>query len=118
MWRRPTQRQLHLYVELLVLCVAAFPSIAMSSRGRKGHLVHRPPRLLQRILFAVGLAFALATLAHAQAQWTPNGLPVCVTGCAGTEPRIASDGFGGTLIAWQRNPGTVEERVYVQRVLG
>src|SRR5882672_7803989 len=54
---------------------------------------------------------------RAQAQWAPNGLPICVTGCSARSVGTFSDGFGGALMVWQRNPGLVEEKIYVQRVM-
>src|SRR5580765_2943020 len=75
---------------------------------------HGSPR---RAVLLACFTTILATQAHAQAQWTPNGLPICVTGCSAIRVGTTSDGQGGALLVWQRNPGFVEEKIYVQRVL-
>jgi hypothetical protein len=56
--------------------------------------------------------------AHAQAQWMPNGLPVCVIpGCSGHEPILCGDGAGGAVIAWDRDPTLSDQNIFVHRVL-
>src|SRR5580765_854950 len=75
---------------------------------------HGSPR---RAVLLACFTTILATQAHAQAQWTPNGLPICVTGCSAIRVGTTSDGQGGALLVWQRNPGFVDEKIYVQRVL-
>src|SRR5437870_5544590 len=55
--------------------------------------------------------------AHSQAQWTSNGVPVCVLPqCGGRLPMICGDGDHGALIAWQTDRDGNED-IYVQRVL-
>jgi hypothetical protein len=47
-----------------------------------------------------------------------NGVPVCVIpGCSGFYPEICSDGAGGAVIAWDRNPTATDQNIYVHRVL-
>jgi hypothetical protein len=82
--------------------------------------MHRPAHRIAKsalgALLAVGLLFPPA--AHAQEQWGYNGMEVCVRPlCAGFSPLICQDGFGGALIVWERNPGLVNQDLYVQRVL-
>ncbi len=82
--------------------------------------MHRPAHAIAKsalgALLAVALLFPLA--AHAQEQWGYNGMEVCVRPlCAGFSPLICQDGFGGALIVWERNPGLVNQDLYVQRVL-
>jgi hypothetical protein len=64
------------------------------------------------------LAALLPMIAGAQAQWTPNGVPVCVApDCYGTSPQICGDGAGGALIAWQRDLTGDNINIYVHRVI-
>ncbi len=66
------------------------------------------------VLLAVAL---LPAPVAAQAQWMPNGLPVCVLPeCGGRLPMICSDGSGGPLIAWQTDRDGNED-IYIRRVL-
>src|SRR5262245_34431032 len=72
---------------------------------------------------ALLVAFLVAPLLpppalHAQAQWTSNGLPVCVRpDCSGFYTKICGDGLGGAVIAWNRNPTLSDEDIYAKRVL-
>jgi hypothetical protein len=68
-------------------------------------------------MLSTALCHAPST-ASAQAQWTSNGLPVCVRpDCAGFSPMICGDESGGALIAWERNPTLSNQDLYVKRVL-
>jgi hypothetical protein len=56
--------------------------------------------------------------AQPQAQWTSNGLPVCVApSCFGERPLICSDGASGAVIAWQRDRTGNDQNIYLQRLL-
>lgn len=49
------------------------------------------------------------------AQWTANGIPVCTSTGAQTEPRMVSDGAGGAILAWSdQRAGNAD--VYAQRI--
>ena len=45
--------------------------------------------------------YAQRVNASGAVQWTANGVPVCVVTGGQTYPTIASDGWGGAVIAWQ-----------------
>lgn len=47
--------------------------------------------------------------------WTPDGVGMCLAGLEQTAPRIASDGVGGALVAWEDlRAGTAD--IYARRV--
>jgi hypothetical protein len=47
--------------------------------------------------------------------WEPDGLPVCTAARAQEFPRIAPDGFGGAIVAWQDARAGAAD-IYAQRV--
>ncbi len=61
------------------------------------------------------LAFVSLIPLPAQAQWIPNGTPVCTAPGAQEAAQIVSDGYGGTIIAWIDNRSGNAD-VYAQRL--
>jgi FlgD Ig-like domain len=51
-------------------------------------------------------------------MWKTDGVAVCTATDDQTDPRIAPDGLGGAIIAWNDNRSTIDYDTYVQRVDG
>ncbi len=66
--------------------------------------------------FACLLSFLLISARSGQAQWTPNGVPVCTAENAQSFPMNVPDGQGGTMITWSDARGGNDD-IYVQHVL-
>ena len=64
---------------------------------------------------AIVLIMLCLTAAGARAQWAPNGLPVCQSGCDGDAVQVVSDGLGGAFIAWR--DGHNNDDVFIQRII-
>jgi hypothetical protein len=51
-------------------------------------------------------------------QWTPNGVALCSAAGTQLSPKIASDGTGAAVVAWQDQRGAqFTDDIYAQRVL-
>ncbi len=48
--------------------------------------------------------------------WTAGGIPICNAAGIQGGARIATDGFGGAIIAWQDKRGFIDNFIYAQRV--
>ncbi len=51
-----------------------------------------------------------------QVQWTANGIVICNYGESQTGPGIASDGFGGAIIAWSDWRSMFDSDIFAQHV--
>lgn len=62
--------------------------------------------------------YAQRISATGETLWTTDGVPVCTATGEQSEPRIAPDGSGGAVIAWQdgRNAPGDDADIYVQRL--
>ena len=69
---------------------------------------------LALLILVVGITFLPLS---AQAQWQPNGVPICTAASGQFGPHIVSDGAGGAIVAWwDGRSGTFDYPIYVQRV--
>ncbi len=50
-------------------------------------------------------------------MWTPDGVPICVSGQSQRYPELVSDGTGGAIITWV-DYRTLDYEIYAQRVNG
>ena len=74
-----------------------------------------PGRLVTFAFLFLGLAFVTPT----EAQWSANGVPVCIASNGQYLPAIATDGSGGAIICWgDGRPGLGEADIYAQRIDG
>ena len=69
-----------------------------------------------RVFFAAAAVTAALLLASpALAEWTPNGVPVCVASNDQINPAITADGAGGAFVVW-RDKRSAPARIYAQRL--
>ena len=50
------------------------------------------------------------------AQWTANGIGICVVPNQQQNPTLESDGLGGAIIAWQDKRSNVDYDIYAQQI--
>lgn len=50
------------------------------------------------------------------AQWTANGVALCTATADQSHPKIASDSFGGAVVAWEDSRNVTAPDVYARRV--
>ena len=76
-------------------------------------------RLVCSLLVATATTVAVPRAIHAQAQWMPNGAPICTqaNGCEGWGPRLCPDDSGGAFVAWQARRPDLDVDIYATRVL-
>jgi hypothetical protein len=60
--------------------------------------------------------YAQRVNASGQAQWTPDGVPVCTAVGGQFYPQVVSDGAGGAIITWQDYRTETTYDIYAQRV--
>jgi hypothetical protein len=65
------------------------------------------------LVLVVGISFLPLTT---QAQWQPNGVPVCTEPSGQFGPHLVSDGAGGAIIAWWDGRAGFDYPIYAQRV--
>lgn len=54
--------------------------------------------------------------ANGTAQWTPNGVALCTASNAQASPTVASDGFGGAIVAWHDFRNGIHNDIYAARI--
>jgi hypothetical protein len=60
--------------------------------------------------------YARRVSAGGVALWPADGIALCTAGYSQTLPRIAPDGSGGAIVAWQDERGGSNNDIYAQRV--
>jgi hypothetical protein len=64
-----------------------------------------------------GLLCSLVCVSIAQAQWVPDGTPICRMPDDQDLPLAVADGYGGAIIAWRDyRTGYPDRNIYVQRI--
>ena len=54
--------------------------------------------------------------ANGSAQWAANGVALCTAANAQASPTVASDGFGGAIVAWHDFRNGIHNDIYAARV--
>lgn len=68
--------------------------------------------------FMVADIYAQRINSNGTAQWTSDGVPVCVAADQQSVPVLTSDGAGGAIIAWSDRRSATNHDIYARRVTG
>ncbi len=69
------------------------------------------------LLYALLLFCSVMCFSSAQAQWGPDGTPICKAADNQDVPLAIADGYGGAIIAWRDyRIGFPDRDIYVQRI--
>ena len=60
--------------------------------------------------------YAQRVNANGTMQWTPNGAALCTATNAQSSPSVASDGFGGAIVAWHDLRSGTNTDIYANRI--
>jgi len=67
-------------------------------------------------LLALTLGLGAGPVRVSYAQWTTDGVPLCLATSGQVSPTIVSDGAGGAIIAWEDGRSGTSTDIYAQRV--